>query len=352
MTENPGIVVVGGGIAALEFVLALRDLAGDRVRVTVVAPNRDFVARPLLVAEPLAGAAARPIPLARIATETGFDLVTAAVAAVDPEHRRVMLRSGAAVPYGTLILAPGARVLPAFEEAIHIGDADSAAALARLGEDVRRGEVSSVAFVAPTLTGWMLPLYEAALLTARLGDRVRVSLVTAEEAPLALFGPQASADVAAALDAAGVEFVGGRQARVNGNAVVTPGRELAADRIVSLPLIRGPRIPGVPESGVYGLIAVDGYGRVDGLPGAYAVGDATTFPIKQGGIACQQADAAAAHVASAYGGAVTPEPFKPALRATLLTGAGEIALGHGEAHGKVPGGYLAPYLERLAASVA
>jgi len=108
----------------------------------------------------------------------------------------------------------------------------------------------------------------------------------------------------------------------------------------------------VPESGVYGLIATDGYGRVEGLPGAYAVGDATTFPVKQGGIACQQADAAAAHIAAAYDASLRPEPFKPALRATLLTGAGEIALGHGEPRGKVPGRYLAPYLERLSASVA
>jgi sulfide:quinone oxidoreductase len=342
-SSQPEVVVVGGGIAALEFVLALRDLAGDRVAVTVSAPNRDFVARPLLVADP---AAARRLPLERIAGDVGFKLVAATVAAVDPSD--VRLRSGAAVAYDTLLLAPGARVLPAFDDAIHIGDPDSPAALAQLSADVRAGEVNRVAFVAPTLTGWLLPLYESALLTAGLSDRVRVSLVTAEEAPLALFGERASADVAAALEAAGVEFIGGRQARVSGRTVLAGQRALPADRVVSLPLVRGPRIPGVPATGVYGLIPVDAYGRVEGLASAYAAGDATTFPVKQGGIACRQAEAAAAHIAAGYGAPVTPEPFTPALRATLITGAGELALG-GEPAGKLPGRYLAPYLGQTAA---
>src|SRR5689334_18814482 len=116
MTENsrPEIVVAGGGIAALEFVLALRDLAGDRVAVTVVAPNREFVARPQLIADPLVGAAAQRRPLTRIADEAGFRLIPASVGAVAPDRRHVALRSGGTVAYDTLVLAPGATVLPAF----------------------------------------------------------------------------------------------------------------------------------------------------------------------------------------------------------------------------------------------
>ena len=131
------------------------------------------------------------------------------------------------------------------------------------------------------------------------------------------------------------------------------GATLAADRIVSLPLMRGPQIPGVPETGLYALIPVDPFGRIDGLPDAYALGDATDFPIKQGGLAAQQADAAALHVAARHGAPVRPEPFRPALRASLLTGAGEpIALGDEEAPGKVPGRFLGRYLAAAAASVS
>ena len=124
---------------------------------------------------------------------------------------------------------------------------------------------------------------------------------------------------------------------------------LSADRIVSLPLARGPRLPGVPATGPYGLIPVDPYGRVDGLPDAYAIGDATDFPLKQGGIACQQADAVAANIAARHGADVAPTRFEPVLRATLLTGDGPpISLGaasEGIHAATLPGRFLAPYLQ-------
>ena len=97
---------------------------------------------------------------------------------------------------------------------------------------------------------------------------------------------------------------------------------VSADRIVALPLVRGPRIPGVPATGVFGLIPVDPYGRVAGLPGVYAAGDATDYPIKQGAVACDQADAIATTIAAHHGAPSTPAPFEPILGATLLTGAG------------------------------
>ena len=125
-TATPEILVVGAGIAALEFVLALRDLAGDRVRVTIVAPERDFVPRPMLVAEPLGLGEPHRRPLSRIASDLGCRLVPAAVASVDPARRRVVLFSGDTLPYDTLVLAPGARTIPAFDGVVALGDAKSA----------------------------------------------------------------------------------------------------------------------------------------------------------------------------------------------------------------------------------
>ena len=350
-TAAPEILVVGGGIAAIELVLALRDLAGDRVDVTIVAPEPDFVLRPMLVAEPLGRGAAHRRPLSRIASDLGCRLVPAAVASVDAARRRVVLHSGDTLPYDTLVLAPGARMIPAFDGVISLGDAEGAKALAEMRDEMRRGVVRSVAFVAPTGTGWLLPLYEAALLTAS-GDPVRVSLVTPEQRPFELFGAEASETVARALDAAGIEFISAQQADVSAGTVSLPGHSrgsLSADRIVSLPLARGPRLPGVPATGLYGLIPVDPYGRVVGLADAYAIGDATDFPLKQGGIACQQADAVAANIAARHGADVAPARFEPVLRASLLTGNGPpIALGaatEGVYPAKLPGRHLAPYLQ-------
>ena len=116
---------------------------------------------------------------------------------------------------------------------------------------------------------------------------------------------------------------------------------------------------GLP-SDKHGFIPVDSHGRVDGVDDVYAAGDGTTFPIKQGGLATQQADAAAAHVAARAGASVDPKPFRPVLRGKLLTGGTSLYVRH-EIHGaggesrasedylwwpphKIVGHYLAPWL--------
>jgi sulfide:quinone oxidoreductase len=62
------------------------------------------------------------------------------------------------------------------------------------------------------------------------------------------------------------------------------------------------------------------HGSVRGLENVYAAGDLTTFPVKQGGIAAQQADAAAESIAASAGAEIEPQPFTPVLRGLLLTG--------------------------------
>ena len=234
---------------------------------------------------------------------------------------------------------------------IELGGTVQTQEIRSLRDEIAAGQVRSVAFVAPTRTGWLLPLYEAALMTANSGHSIRVTLVTREARPLELFGAEASATVAAALEAAGIEFIGGQTATVSEGTVLLPRHplgSLSVDRIVALPLVRGLRVPGIPTTGLFGLIGVDAYGRVKGLTDVYAAGDATDYPVKQGDIACQQADAVAAAIAARHGGTAPASPFQPVLRATLLTGTGaSIPLGPGagvDELGKLPGRYLAPYL--------
>src|SRR6185437_15347292 len=63
------VVIAGGGVAALETALALHLLAGERVAVTMVAPQEAFAYRPMAVVEPFAYAPARHYPLAAIAAD-------------------------------------------------------------------------------------------------------------------------------------------------------------------------------------------------------------------------------------------------------------------------------------------
>ena len=151
---------------------------------------------------------------------------------------------------------------------------------------------------------------------------------------------------------------------VDGALSLGPEGKLMADRVVALPRLYGPRLAGLPET-ADGFVPVDAHGRVYGLQDVFAAGDATSFPVKQGGIAAQQAEAAAEAIAADAGVDLEPRPFRPILRGLLLTGSlprylrREIAGGSGETSwagteplwwppAKIVGRHLAPFLATLA----
>ena len=291
----------------------------------------------------------------------------ATVTAVAAAEHRVSCAAGPNLGFDTLILAPGARTRPPFADAIAFGLPGSGRAVKDMLSRLRSGEVRSAAFVAPSRAGWLLPLYELALMTGRELARSEVEgaqlrLVTPEDRPLTLFGDEGSESVGRQLAAAGIEFIGATRATVRGGEVVlgATGESVAVDCVVTLPLMRGPGLPGVPATQPDDFIPVDEYGQVEGLADVYAAGDAVDFPVKQGGLAAQQADAVAAHVAARHGARVDAAPFRPVLRGMLLTGGDPRFMRSGvpDADPDIPGAwyplwwpptkiagrYLAPYL--------
>ena len=145
--------------------------------------------------------------------------------------------------------------------------------------------------------------------------------MTREDAPLGIFGREASGQVAEQLERAGVALRTGVSATAFADATVSlePGGGVDADLVIALPELRGRALPGLP-SDAHGFTRVDAYGRVRDVDRVWAVGDMTTRPLKQGGLAAQQADVAAADIAACAGAAVTVRPYEPVLRGLLLTG--------------------------------
>lgn len=346
------VVVVGAGVAALECVLALRDLAEAPLHVTLIAPETAFTLRPLDIARPLERRPEGEVALDGFMTEHGGRFRRTAMVAVDTAQRAVRCTSGPDEPYDTLVVAVGAPVRTASAPVITFGeDADGPV---RLLAELEREVVRSIAFVVPTGCAWPLPLYELALMLAdRVCDLgladVDLRLVTPERAPLDLFGMRASAALSRLLGVAGIAV------HADTGAAERPD----ADRVVTLPVMTGPRVDGLPAD-VDGFVPVDDYGRVLGVGDAYAAGDAADHPIKQGELTCQQAHAVATHIAAAAGGPVDAVPYVPALRGRLMTGP-DGRFDHRPVastatavatrplwwpYAKVPSRYLAPYLER------
>jgi sulfide:quinone oxidoreductase len=234
-------------------------------------------------------------------------------------HRReVRTTDGGRLSYDRLIVAPGAHAVDGVPGAVTFRGPISAGAV----EGAIRGANSRVVFVAPEESGWLLPIYELALMTAHeFPDGPDVAVVTLEPRPLDLFGPIASDALARLLHRAGIEFIGRTRAVecVADTLVTAEGTMISADAVISLPRLRGPFIEGLPADD-RGFIPIDANARVVGVPHVFAAGDAASEPIKQGGLAAQQADAAAEAISAEAGAVLIPRPYRRILRGVVLTG--------------------------------
>ena len=370
-------LILGGGIAGLEALLALRELAADRTEVTLVAPDPQFTYKPVIVEEPFTYEPAERHELEPAVRELGADFVRGIARAVRPDEHSIVLTEGEGYDFGAthelgydvLLVCVGGRSHAPYKHAVtfrfrSVGDPLEVEDLLARAE---AHESKTLAFVVPPGVSWALPVYELALLTRRLADEtgrrdLHLTVLSPEESPLALFGKPASEAVAELLHARGIDFRGDAIVRETdeGGLLVTPGGDpIDAGAVAALPVIAGPRLAGLPfDEG--GFIPIDEHARVSNVDDVYAAGDGTTFPIKQGGLGTQQADAAAEHIAAQLGAPIDPEPFHPVLRGQLITGADPLSLrhdltgGHGESvtsveylwwppH-KVASRYLAPWL--------
>ena len=181
--------------------------------------------------------------------------------------------------------------------------------LAEFVEALDRGRVGSVALVVPSLPIWSLPAYELALMTANRA---------------AAHGREVDRDVdharGRAACGAGCERERGGRARccprqasrriTSANCQIRePGkidlyplrRSFSVDRIIALPELYAPAVPGVPTSAERGFVTVDQYGAVHGLKRVYAAGDLIDSPVKHAGLSADQADVVAGAIAALAG---------------------------------------------------
>ena len=320
------VLIAGGGVAGLEALLALSALARDLVEVELLSPDEEFVFRPMLVAEPFGAGEVLRFDLSEIVAAAGATHVRDAVASVDAAGRTVATAHGRTLGYQALLVAVGARPVEAVPGALTFSGADERRRFSEMLRALgRRGERRLV-FIVPPGVSWSIAAYELALLTAAERDArrlpgVELSVVTHESAPLEPLGASASQLLAARLDEARVAVETERVAkRVDGaQLLLDSGPPIEGTGFIALPALEADPIPGLPQR-ERGFIQTDARMHVAGLESVWASGDVTWFPVKQGGLAAQQADTAARAIAASAGAYVPLEPFHPVLRAALITG--------------------------------
>jgi sulfide:quinone oxidoreductase len=279
-----------------------------------------------------------------VAARAGATLTHGRLAAVDPARDLVMLAGGRLLSYDALIVAIGARAEPSVRGALGFtGHADVASVRAMVDEIAQAAARSAA-----------IPL----------------AVVTSEDTPL-VFGPDAGAAVDRVLAREGVSVHAGTVVREWrwGQLELLGGGTLDADRVIALPVERGPFLDGVPSDS-QGFARIGADGAVPGAPDVWAVGDGSSCPVKQGGIACQQADSVASAIVRRLGMEVEEVPFEPRLRGWIWDGGPgtflrtDLAGGRTESPGvagdgplwwpaaKLAGRYLAPFLQGWPADAA
>lgn len=312
------VLLIGGGFAALEGILALRSILGERALITLVSPYPHFAHHPVATIEAFDESLAAPgdrtqrsYDLRTICEDLGVTYRRDRLEAIAPKQHRVRLASLAHLPYDALLLALGARTAVAIPGALTFRDQRDVLQFRSLLTQVRAGDIDHLVFAIPSGCTWALPLYELALTTAAFAKRhcvrLDVSLVSPESAPLELFGRDASELIAGVLADRGVRFRGGSvPASLGADGALTLhfSGAIRADRVVCAPQLCRPRVAGLP-SDWWGFVSTDPRGRVEGLSDVYAAGDMTALPIKQGGLegglAAQQADLLARDIAAVHG---------------------------------------------------
>ncbi len=271
-----GVVVAGGGFAALEVALALRKQDGS-VPVTVISSETQVVYRPWLIRVPAGDPKPPVIPFARLLAAAGADVVPGRATAVDLEQRHVLLDSGAQIEYDQLVVATGAvadrgRVPGAREHAAFPCDLDDATEFA--------SRVAAGTARVAVVFGWERPgpgLEYAAWIAARRPG-VRVTAIDGDDTLGRRFGDKATTWLRALFEQRGAQLVteGGVE-RIGEGTVELRGSVFEADLIAIVAPLRGDTA-WLPEA----LLDQRGMLRVDGAmaagAGVFGIGDVVAVP--------------------------------------------------------------------------
>ncbi len=343
-------------MAALEAMLAFDVIAYSKADVHLFSPSSTFVLKPLAVSSGFGRGELLRYDLSKLTETAGATFHHLGVSGIDAEQRLAKLSDDSEFSYDYLIASPGAEPVWSVPGATSYPGPAGTEALKEALAPLRDRDAAKIVVAVPEGGAWPLPAYELALLIAdELGSSASMTIVTPESSPLDLFGKSSTEKVAELLRSRKIETVletAPKEYR-DGALSTTDGRQIEADLVLAMPLLTGRRIPGLPYD-EQGFIPVDDFGQILELDREFAAGDVTSFPVKFGGLATEQADVVAAAIAAAAWKTTAPKPFKPVYHGTLVTPEGPVGLGPGvgssDAYAwdpaeKVHGRYLTPFLK-------
>lgn len=324
--SHTDILIAGGGVAAIETLLALRARIGEERGIALLAPYADFRYRPLTAYMGLVPGPRVSIDLPTVAAEHGAAFVHGQLTTVDADHSEVAMPDGQRIGYEALVVAIGAVATDPFPGAVTLGLPGNEAAFEAFVERIRDGTVERVVVVVPPDLRWTFPAYETALMLRHASPlpSMRITVTTPERAPMERFGPEIATAIRERLRDREIGFCPETfpVEVADGELWLRSEGLVAVDVVVTLARPAGPIVAGLPTDPL-GFIPVDDAGRVIGTQRIWAVGDAAAHATKQGGFALQQAEVASHDIVATLSGTPSGEAVPAGalvMRAALLDG--------------------------------
>ena len=293
MIDAPHIVILGAGFAALTAVRQLRKRA-PKARLTLVAPNPEFVYLPSLIWIPsgLRKGSDLILPLDRFLKDHRVEFVAGRVVGLSEDGRTVLTDAGD-VKNDALVIATGGRFLkklPGIEHALTLCEGVAAAEAIRDRVNAMQSGRIALGFGGnPNEPSAMRggPMFELLFgldtLLRRQGkrDRIELTFFNAAAEPGKRLGEKAVTGLLAEMAKRRIDtHLGHKPLSFSEQGVDTEGGHVNADLILFMPGLTGPAwiadtsLPKSPG----GFIQADEYCRVAGHERVYVAGDAGSFP--------------------------------------------------------------------------
>jgi len=294
------IVILGGGVGGtlLANVLA-RKLKKTETVITVVDEFGKHVYQPGWLYLPFG----ESTPSSLVKSERSLlskrvHLVTGAAERIDPITRQVHMKNAPAVPYDTLIIATGARIvpdaIPGFEESAHHFYSEAAALRLKQAIDTFEGGklvigVADIPYKCPPAPLEFAFKIEDELTKRGLRDKTEITYLSPINRVFTI--ESVSEFVTPMLEERGIKYETFFNVESIDPATKTvtslEGDNITYDLLVLVPPHRGARI--ISDSGLgdaQGWIATDRHTlQVAGQADIFAIGDATDIPVSKSGSA-------------------------------------------------------------------
>ena len=295
---NKNILILGGGSGGLATAGRLKELLGDKIRITVLDKQKNFVLGFSLLRIMTGEKTEQEVTVTKDkVSQKGIKFVNTEVSEIDVKNGIVRTDQGE-FGYDYLVIALGAELapekVPGFESAFHMYTLEDAKRLRDAISSFRGGSirlvVSSTPFRCPPAPYEAAMLIDDYLRSKGLRDKTDIQIFTPEPLPMSIAGPEVGNQVVSMLNDKGIGFHSNiKVSTIDGiskEVVFEDGSREKYDLLIAIPLHTSPSViresSGDLADAASGWIPVDPRNMQTKHDRVYAIGDVAAIKLPSG----------------------------------------------------------------------